>query len=90
MTVKDIRIDNYASLLEANASLMTEVYNDSKMTAAEKMKTFALGVRNDALINRTMASRRQELLRYGMKAKNDVQALLFNPTQDADKAGEKA
>jgi hypothetical protein len=66
--------------VDANAQLMTEVYSDPKLTAIEKMKTFSIGVRNQVILSRDLASRRAELMRYGMKASDELKALSFNPT----------
>jgi hypothetical protein len=80
MTIQtEIPIDSYESMMDANAELMREVYRDGKLTAAEKMKTFSVGVRNQVLLSRDLASRRAELFRYGMKANGELKSLNFNP-----------
>lgn len=72
-------LDSYEDIMTANAKLMEEVYSDAKLTAAEKMKTFSIGVRNQVLLSRDLASRRAELFRYGMKANGELKSLNFNP-----------
>ena len=72
-------IHSYQDMMDANAQLMTEVYSDPKLTAIEKMKTFSIGVRNQVILSRDLASRRAELMRYGMKASDELKALSFNP-----------
>jgi hypothetical protein len=79
---QETRIDSYQSMMEANASLMDEVYNDGKLTAAEKMKTFSIGVRNQVILSRDLASRRAELFKYGMKADAALKSLTFNPLEE--------
>ena len=79
---QETRIDSYESMMEANAMLMDEVYNDGKLTAAEKMKTFSIGVRNQVILSRDLASRRAELFKYGMKADAALKSLTFNPLED--------
>jgi hypothetical protein len=80
MTVQhEPAIDSYESMMNANAELMSEVYRDGKLTAAEKMKTFSIGVRNQVLLSRDLANRRAELFRYGMKANGNIKALNFSP-----------
>lgn len=72
-------IHSYQEMMDANAQLMTEVYSDPKLTAAEKMKTFSVGVRNQVILSRDLAARRAELMRYGLKASDELKALSFNP-----------
>jgi hypothetical protein len=80
MTVQtEVPIDSYESMMNANAALMNEVYHDGKLTAAEKMKTFSIGVRNQVLLSRDLANRRAELFKYGMKANGELKSLNFNP-----------
>ena len=79
---QEIRIDSYESMMDANAALLGEVFNDKKLTAAEKMKTFSIGVRNQVLLSRDLASRRAELFKYGMKANGELKSLNFNPMAD--------
>lgn len=76
-------IHSYSDMMEANAQLMTEVYTDPKLTAAEKMKSFSVGVRNQVILSRDLAARRAELMRYGMKADNELKSLSFNPLAKA-------
>jgi hypothetical protein len=76
-------IHSYTDIMEANAQLMTEIYTDPKLTAAEKMKSFATGVRNQVGLSRDLAARRAELLRYGIKESSEVKGLTFNPMADA-------
>jgi len=76
-------IHSYNDMMEANAQLMTEVYTDPKLTAAEKMKTFSTGVRNQVILSRDLAARRAELMKFGIKADNDLKALSFNPMAQA-------
>jgi hypothetical protein len=80
----EVRIDSYESMMNANSDLMTEVYRDSKLTAAEKLKNFSIGVRNQVLLSRDLASRRAELARYGLKANGNLKALNFTPSGDAE------
>jgi len=83
MTIStETRIDGYEAMMEANASLMDEVFNDGKLTAAEKMKTFSIGVRNQVLLSRDLAARRAELFKYGMKANGALKSLTFNPFEN--------
>jgi len=85
MTVQtETPIDSYESMMNANADLMREVYYDGKLTAAEKMKTFSIGVRNQVLLSRDLASRRAELFRYGMKANGELKSLNFNPMDSSE------
>lgn len=79
---RETRIDSYEAMMNANAELMTEVYRDGKLTAAEKMKSFSAGVRNQAILSRDLAGRRAELFRYGMKANGNIKSLNFNPMAD--------
>jgi hypothetical protein len=80
MTIStETRIDGYEAMMEANASLMDEVFNDAKLTAAEKMKTFSIGVRNQVLLSRDLAARRAELFKYGMKGDAALKSLTFSP-----------
>lgn len=79
---QEVRIDSYDDMMECNSALMSEVYNDTKMTPAEKMKTFSIGVRNQVLLSRDLASRRQELFRYGLRVSEDMRALSFNPSSE--------
>lgn len=72
-------LESYEDMMTANAKLMSEVYSDGKLTATEKMKTFSIGVRNQVLLSRDLASRRAELFRYGMKANGELKSLNFNP-----------
>lgn len=82
MTISpETRIDSYESMMNANASLMDEVFNDGKLTAAEKMKTFSVGVRNQVLLSRDLAARRAEVLKYGLKVESELKSLTFNPFQ---------
>jgi hypothetical protein len=54
-------LESYNDMMTANAQLMSEVYTDPKLTAAEKMKTFSAGVRNQIMLSRDLAARRAEL-----------------------------
>lgn len=72
-------LQTYNDFMEANAQLMSEVYSDPKLTAAEKMKTFTIGVRNQVLMSRDLATRRAELMRYGLKSSDELKSLSFNP-----------
>ena len=76
---REVRIDSYDDMMESNSALMAEVYNDPKMAPAEKMKTFSIGVRNQVLLSRDMASRRSEILRHGIQPPGDMRTLTFNP-----------
>jgi hypothetical protein len=82
--ITETPIDSYESMMSANADLMNEVYRDGKLTAAEKMKTFSIGVRNQVLLSRDLASRRAELFRYGMKANGELKSLNFNPMDSSE------
>ena len=62
-------LESYNDMMTANAQLMSEVYTDPKLTAAEKMKTFSAGVRNQIMLSRDLAARRAELMKFGMKAR---------------------
>jgi hypothetical protein len=75
----EVRIDSYEAMMNANAELMDEIYRDGKLNAAEKLKNFSMGVRNQVLLSRDQAARRAELMRYGMKANGNLKALNFNP-----------
>lgn len=81
------RINSYNDMMEANAHLMEEVYSDAKLTAAEKLKNFSIGVRNQVLISRDMSARRKELMSYGMKANGAAKQLVFDPTEPVEQAG---
>lgn len=72
-------LESYNDMMTANAQLMSEVYTDPKLTAAEKMKTFSAGVRNQIMLSRDLAARRAELMKFGMKASEDLKALAFDP-----------
>lgn len=72
-------LESYNDMMTANAQLMSEVYTDPKLTAAEKMKTFSAGVRNQIMLSRDLAARRAELMKFGMKAGDDLKALAFDP-----------
>lgn len=76
-------LQSYNDFMDANAQLMTEVYSDPKLTAVEKMKTFSAGVRNQVLLSRDLATRRAELMRYGLKASEELKSLSFNPMAQA-------
>lgn len=76
-------IHSYNDMMDANARMMTEVYNDPKLTAQEKMKTFSVGVRNQVILSRDLAARRAELMRYGLKASDELKSLAFNPLSQA-------
>ncbi|MBP8282880.1 MAG: hypothetical protein KAX46_03050 [Chromatiaceae bacterium] len=76
-------LQSYSDFMDANAQLMTEVYSDPKLTAAEKMKTFSIGVRNQVILSRDLATRRAELMRYGMKSSDELKSLSFNPMAQA-------
>ena len=79
-----VRFNGYNDFMDANARLMEEVYTDPKLTAAEKMKTFSIGVRNQVILSRDLAARRKELMSYGMKANGAVKSLAFNPIETAE------
>ena len=72
-------ITSYNDMMVANAKMMTEVYTDPKLTAAEKMKSFSAGVRNQVSLSRDLAARRAELMKFGIKADADLKSLSFNP-----------
>jgi hypothetical protein len=72
-------LQSYNDFMEANANMMSEIYGDPKLTAAEKLRNFSIGVRNQIMLSRDLASRRAELMRYGLKAADDLKALSFNP-----------
>ena len=61
-------LQSYNDIMNANAQMMTEIYGDPKLTAAEKLRNFSIGVRNQIMLSRDLASRRAELMRYGLKA----------------------
>jgi hypothetical protein len=79
---QETRIDNYDAMMEANADLMSAVYNDAKMTPAEKLRNFSVGVRNQVMLSRDLAARRKELFGYGMKIDGPTKALMFDPTAE--------
>ena len=81
-TTQEIRIDSYDAMMEANSSLMTEVYNDTKLSAAEKLRNFSLGVRNQVALSRDLAARRRELMSYGMKIGASTKMLAFDPSAE--------
>ena len=76
---RELRINSYESMADANSQLMDEVFNDGKLTPAEKMKTFSIGVRNQIMLSRDLASRRAELSKHGMKPTGEIKELMFNP-----------
>lgn len=67
MATQELRIDNYDSMMDANAELMNDIYHDGKLTTKEKLASFSIGVRNQVALSRDMAARRKELFGYGMK-----------------------
>ena len=79
-TTQEIRIDSYDAMMEANASLMNEIYNDGKLSPAEKLRNFSVGVRNQVMLSRDLSARRKELVGYGMKI-TGTKALKFDPTE---------
>jgi hypothetical protein len=78
---QETKIEGYDSMMDANAHLMSEVYNDAKLGAAEKLRCFSMGVRNQVLLSRDLSARRKELFGYGMKFGADIKALNFNPAE---------
>jgi hypothetical protein len=78
---QETKIEGYDSMMDANARLMSEVYNDAKLGAAEKLRCFSMGVRNQVLLSRDLSARRKELFGYGMKFGADLKALNFNPAE---------
>ena len=85
---KETNISDYASMMDANSHLMTEIYNDTKLGAAEKLRCFSIGVRNQVLMSRDLSARRKELFGYGMKFGADIKALNFNPAETMQAATE--
>lgn len=83
---QEVRIETYEDIMDANVHLIQEVYNDPKLTSAEKMKTFSIGVRNQVLLSRDLASRRAELFKYGMKSNGSIKTLAFNPFESEEPA----
>lgn len=81
---KETQIDSYDAMMDANSSLMTEIFNDSKLSAAEKLRNFSLGVRNQVALSRDLSARRRELMTYGMKVNaNATKTLAFDPSEQA-------
>lgn len=81
-TTPEIRIDNYDAMMNANSSLMTEIFNDAKLSAAEKLRNFSLGVRNQVALSRDLSARRRELMTYGMKISESTKSLAFDPSSE--------
>ena len=79
---QEARIETYGDAMEANAHLMEEVYNDAKLSASQKLRDFSLGVRSQVLMSRDLASRRKEMVSYGMKIDANIGTLAFNPADD--------
>ena len=79
---QEARIETYNDAMDANAHLMEEVYNDSKLSASQKLRDFSLGVRNQVLMSRDLAARRKELVGYGMKINANIGTLAFNPADE--------
>ena len=79
---QETRFDSYHAMIEANAKLMEEIYNDGKMNPSEKLKNFSIGVRNQTILNRDVAARRKELVSMGVKPNGNLQGLTFNPYAD--------
>ena len=69
-------LQSYNDIMNANAQMMTEIYGDPKLTAAEKLRNFSIGVRNQIMLSRDLASRRAELMRCGLKAADDLKAVV--------------
>ena len=76
---QETRVDSYDAMMDVNAQLMTEVANDAQLTAAEKLKNFSIGVRNQVMLSRDLQARRKELFSYGMKANGATKSLGFSP-----------
>lgn len=76
-------LQSYNDFMDANAHMMTEIYSDPKLTAAEKLRNFSIGVRNQIMLSRDLASRRAEMMRYGLKASDELKSLTFNPMASA-------
>jgi hypothetical protein len=76
-------VSTYGDMMAANAALMTEIYTDPKLTAAEKLRNFSAGIRNQVALSKDLAARRAEVFRYGLKAEGSLKTLDFNPLADA-------
>jgi len=79
---RELRIDSYDAIMEANSNLMDEIYNDGKLTPMERLKGLTVGVRNQVMLSRDLAARRKELYSVGMKANGKIKSLGFNPMDD--------
>lgn len=80
VVTKEIRLKNLEDMMTANAEIMEEIANDSKLTAVEKMRGFGLGVRNQVALSRDQQTRITMLAKLGMKATKEIQSLTFDPT----------
>ena len=89
---QETRINSPEAMMIGNAQLMDEVFNDGKMTAAEKMKVFSMGIRMQVILSRDQAARRAELFKYGIKANDSIKQLIFNPLEEpaSEQTEEKA
>lgn len=83
MTVTQLTpIRTLGDMMDRNADLMTQVYHDNGLSADEKLRSFALGIRNQCALSRDLRDRRAELARYQHLASAtpaSIQALRFDP-----------
>jgi len=84
---KEKRIGSMNDVVDMASDLMSEVYNDGKLTAAEKMKSFAVGQRVICGIRAEKRKTALDLARMGMKAEGQANQLTFEaPISSPDTA----
>ena len=76
---REVRIEDLNDMMDVNVEIMSEVVNDAKLTASEKMRTFSQGVRNQAILSRDQQQRISMLAKLGVKANGLTKSLSFQP-----------
>ena len=75
------RSENVSDLIEANVSLIDDVFNDSRMSPAEKMKSFNLGTRSFVRLKRVQLETAKVYAKLGLKIDGDINSLTLMPAE---------
>lgn len=78
------RIDNMSDIIDMAGDLMSSVYNDGQMTAAEKIKSFSQGSRVVLGVRAEMRKTAADLAKMGFKVNGAANALTFQPGTETD------
>lgn len=79
---KEKRITSLSDMAVMSADIMSDTYNDEKLSPEVKMRIFSQGVRNVSIVNRMEMDRHKMARLAGLKDSAVPQSLTFQPESE--------